>query len=74
MCALAVVSRRLIRLQADHGRGLKLVGGMLAALAIVLLLKPALLEGWAGSLAVVAMALLAAGTASIQKKWTTKQF
>lgn len=72
---MAIICQRVIRLQESHGRGLKLVGGMImAALAAALIFRPSLLVGLAGPLVVIALALLGAGAAIVlQKKWKPRQ-
>jgi cytochrome c biogenesis protein CcdA/thiol-disulfide isomerase/thioredoxin len=60
LLAGAVVTLRATRLQEEHGRTLKLFGGMvMIALAGVLLVDPAIMEALAGSLAVVGLAVAA---------------
>jgi cytochrome c biogenesis protein CcdA len=50
----AIVTLRATRLQEGHGRGLKLVGGMvMIALAGVLLVDPSIMEELSGSLVVI---------------------
>jgi thiol-disulfide isomerase/thioredoxin len=58
--AVAVFTLRASRLEERHGRALKLVGGMIMlALALVLLVRPELMNDLGGSLLVFASALLA---------------
>ncbi len=58
--AAAVVTLNVTRLQEEHGRTLKLFGGMvMIALAVVLLVDPAIMEQLAGSVVVVALAVAA---------------
>ena len=55
----ALVTLRATRLQEEHGRKLKLVGGMvMIALALVLLIDPSLMERLAGSLTVIVAAVV----------------
>ncbi|HEX6843551.1 MAG TPA: glutaredoxin family protein [Actinomycetota bacterium] len=63
----AVVTMRATKLQERHGRGLKLVSGLvMVALALVLLVRPSLLESLAGALLVFGgVALVAAGVGLI---------
>ena len=57
----ALVTMRATRLQEAHGRTLKLVGGtVMAAIAVVLLTDPSIMERLTGSLAVIGAALGAA--------------
>jgi cytochrome c biogenesis protein CcdA len=57
--AAALITLRITRLQEAHGRSLKLIGGMvMAALAVVLLVNPAVLNRLEGSLYIFGGALL----------------
>jgi len=57
----AIVTLRIGRMQERHGRTLKLIGGMvMLALGGVLLVEPSLMESLAGSLTVIAVALVGA--------------
>jgi glutaredoxin len=60
--AAVVVTLRVTRFQEQHGQVLKLVGGMvMLALGVVMLVRPAIMNGLAGTLAVfVAAAVLTA--------------
>jgi thiol-disulfide isomerase/thioredoxin len=60
--AAVVVTLRVTRFQEHHGQVLKLVGGMvMLALGVVMLVRPAIMNGLAGTLAVfVAAAVLTA--------------
>lgn len=66
-----LVTMRAARLQEVHGRTLKLVGGMvMAAIALVLLFDPTIMEGLAGSLAVIGGALTAAALVrTVDRRW-----
>lgn len=60
--AMALVTMRITRLQEAHGRDLKLVGGMvMAAMAVVLLVDPSLMERMDGSFYIVGGAARASG-------------
>ena len=55
---VAVVTLRASRLQDEHGRTLKLFGGMvMIALAIVIFIDPSIMERLTGSLVVIALAI-----------------
>lgn len=59
---IALLTLRMQRFEEQHGRKLKLVGGMvMVALALVLVLAPDLMNDLSGSVAVFAGALMAAG-------------
>lgn len=59
---IALMTLRMQRFEEQHGRRLKLVGGMvMVALAIVLVVAPDLMNDLSGSVAVFGAALLAAG-------------
>lgn len=59
---VALLTLRMQRFEEQHGRQLKLVGGMvMVALAVVLVLAPELMNDLSGSVAVFAGALVAAG-------------
>ena len=58
----AVVTMRITRLQETHGRKLKLIGGMfMAAIALVILIDPAIMERLTGSLYIIGGALIVSG-------------
>ncbi len=60
----ALVTLRATRLQEVHGRYLKLIGGtVMAAIAVVLLVDPSLMESITGSFGVVGAALAVAAAA-----------
>jgi hypothetical protein len=62
--AAVVVTLRVTRFQEHHGQVLKLVGGMvMLALGVVMLVRPAIMNGLAGTLAVFVAA--AVGTAVV---------
>ncbi len=58
----AVVTMRVTRLQEIHGRKLYLIGGMfMAAVALVILIDPAIMERLTGSLYIFSGALIVSG-------------
>jgi cytochrome c biogenesis protein CcdA len=68
--AVVVTTMRAVRLQERHGRALKLVSGVvMLTLAVVMLVRPSLLEDLGGTLAVFAgAALLAAGAVVVDRR------
>lgn len=59
---IALLTLRMQRFEEQHGRTLKLIGGMvMVALAVVLVVAPDLMNDLSGSVAVFAGALVAAG-------------
>jgi cytochrome c biogenesis protein CcdA len=66
----ALVTLRASRLQERHGRTLKLFGGMvMIALALVILVDPAIMEQLTGSLLVVGAAVMASVLILIGARW-----
>lgn len=68
--AVAVVTLKANRLEEKHGRVLKLIGGMLMlALAIVMLVNPALMNNLGSSLLIFAIALGATVVVLVVHRW-----
>ena len=68
--AVAVVTLKANRIEEKHGRVLKLIGGMLMlALAIVMLVNPALMNNLGSSLLIFAIALGATVVVLVAHRW-----
>jgi thiol-disulfide isomerase/thioredoxin len=68
--AVAVVTLKANRIEEKHGRVLKLIGGMLMlALAIVMLINPALMNNLGSSLLIFAIALAATLAVLFVHRW-----